>query len=149
RWGAVIGPAMLAFSLLSGEAGIGAIAYLLAYEVTLATGTWKRRLLALAPYGIVVVAWRAAWLAQHYGIADLSFEYIDPLGDPFGFLANAVWRVPILLLSQWAFAPAELHFAFYPAGVARMATIAAIVLLIIAIALWPLVRRDATARFWA
>jgi hypothetical protein len=148
RWGAVIGPIMLAAGLLSGEAGVGAIAYLLAYEITLAHGSWKRRLLCLAPCGLVLIAWRAAWLAQHYGIADLSFEYLDPLNDPSRFLANAVWRVPILLLSQWAFAPAELHFAFYPAGVAWMAVIAALYLLLVALALSPLVRRDATARFW-
>jgi len=139
---------MLAFGLLSGEAGVGVIAYLLAYEMTLVSGSWKRRLICLAPYGIVLIAWRAAWLAQHHGIADLSFEYLDPLSDPLGFLTNAVWRVPILLLSQWAFAPAELHFAFYPAGVAWMAIIAALFLLVLAVALWPLMRRDTTARFW-
>jgi len=148
RWGAMLGPLMLAFGLLSGEAGVGVIAYLLAYEMTLVSGSWKRRLICLAPYGIVLIAWRAAWLAQHYGIADLSFEYLDPLSDPLGFLTNAVWRVPILLLSQWAFAPAELHFAFYPAGVAWMAIIAALFLLVLAVALWPLMRRDTTARFW-
>jgi len=149
RWGSVIGPVMLAAALLSGEAGVGVLAYLLAYEMTLANGSWKRRLLCLAPYGIVLLAWRAAWLAQHYGIADLSFQYLDPLRDPLGFLANAAWRVPILLLSQWAFAPAELHFAFYPAGVRLMALIAALFLSVLAVALWPLIRRDPAARFWA
>lgn len=149
RFGAVTGPILLACALLSGEAGIGALAYLVAYELTMTSGSWMRRLVRLTAYGIVVIAWRVAWLAQHYGIADLGYEYLDPLANPLRFLENALVRVPILLLGQWAPAPPELHFAFYPAGVVWMAVIAVLVLLLIAIAIFPLVRCDPTARFWA
>ena len=150
RLGIVLAPVLLMMCLLSAEAGIGAVAYLVAYAVTLDHGTWKGRLAAVLPYIIVVVIWRIMWSSQGYGVSDdLIAMYLDPMAHPFRFMEMIFLRAPILLLGQWAFPPSEVHVLLSPYHVLLLCLIGVAFLSILAVVLLPLLRRSAEARFWA
>jgi hypothetical protein len=142
---------MFAAALLAGESALAVAAYLLSYELFIASGAWKERLAALVPYALIVIAWRVLYNALGYG-AEGSGLAIDPIGNPGAFVAAVAERWPALLTAELALPPADL-WVFYPVmatwlpAVIRGWTVL-VVLGILALA-WPLIARDAGARFWA
>ncbi|HZS41385.1 MAG TPA: hypothetical protein VFF06_31365 [Polyangia bacterium] len=151
RPGAVLAPLVLLVGLLAGESALAAVAYLVAHALWLDRGPLARRLLALAPYALVVVAWRAGYVALGYG-ASGSGVYLDPAHDPAAFAAQFPSRFLLLALGQVAL-PWSDFGALYPYIGPRAATImvtfAAIVVAGFVALAAPLLRRDATARFFA
>jgi hypothetical protein len=150
RAGVVLAPFLLAMSLLSAEAGIGTMAYLVAYALILDRGTWKNRLATILPYVIVVIIWRIMWSWQGYGISeDISPVYVDPGVHPFLFIELVFLRAPILLLGQWGLPPAEVNMVLSPHEALWLYLIAVVFLAILAVAFLPLLRRSVEARFFA
>ena len=147
-----LAPFSLALGLLSAEAAIATLAYLLAYALFLERGTWPQRLFSLCPALCTVIIWRIIYRSLGYGAWGTS--YIDPLGEPLRYIMAAIERVPILLLAQWALPPAELYpFVSTFAVKAVWWVLAIITLLFLTWHLWPHLRSDrnacAHARFWA
>lgn len=143
--GRFLSPILLLASLLSAEAGIGTFAYLLAYAIFLEQGTWRKRFSTLAPYVVVIGIWRMVWTLLGYGMNGVGI-YIDPLHQPFAFLVSIVTKAPVLLLGQWALPPVDLMlmlnsnkylYIIYP------------LVILLFIFLFPLLRKDRLARFWA
>lgn len=83
---AVIAPAALLAALLSAEAGVVALAFFVAYALTLDRAQPRARALALLPALLVVVVWRVAYVELGFGAVG-SGAYVDPLGDPLAFAA--------------------------------------------------------------
>jgi hypothetical protein len=98
RW---LGPLVFAVSLCAGESAIAILAYIAAHALWLDRGSWRERIIALAPYGILLVAWRIAYAHMGYGVAG-SGIYLDPGADPIGFFGAAVPRIAYLLQDQLA-----------------------------------------------
>lgn len=146
RW---VGPAVFALALGAGESAIALLAYLAAHALWLDRGSWKERVVALAPYALIVVAWKVLYAKLGYGVAG-SGIYFDPGADPAGFVEAAVSRVPFLLQSALALPWSDLA-SFYPVLgiVAPMLAIAGAVLAAIGLACARLFRRDPLARFFA
>lgn len=145
---AIVAPACFCLSLLCGEGGVAVTGYLFAYACCIDRAAWSRRLLSLAPYGLIVIAWRAAWLAGGYGSRGMGL-YTDPLAHPLEFLSVAIERAPLMLLGQFAIPPPDFSI-FVDATTWRIWWITAVVVLIgLAIALAPLLRRLPAARFFA
>ena len=150
RWwpGLPLAGAALALALLSAEGGIAACAYLAAYAFFLDRGVWWRRLATLLPYAVIVVVWQTVYKSLGYGVAG-SMLYIDPPHDPLRFGLNVAAYLPMLLGGQllggepmlWNFLPAGPKAAVFMAALALLAALLW--------TLWPLLKRDATARFWA
>ena len=140
--------AILAVGLLCGEATLGAAAYLVAWQLCLDRGSWRRRLLGIAPYALLVAAWRMVYNYLGYGISG-SDLYVDPGRDPLEFLLALLERWPVLMLGQWLQAPVDatvmlpraLQLAWLPAALLCCAALAWL--------LMPLLRRSPQARFWA
>lgn len=151
RPGAWLGPALFAVALLAGESALAAAAYLGAYALCLDRGRLGARLAALWPYGLVVIAWRLVYHALGYGTAH-SGVYLDPAADPLAFLAALPSRAAFLLAAQLAL-PWSDFAPLYTFGPPRLETVmlalAGLTVLLFALALLPLLRRDATARFFA
>jgi hypothetical protein len=148
---ALIAPIMLLHSLLAKEEGLATCAYLAAYALFIDRGNLRKRCLSLLPAVAVVVGWRILWVLRGYGIADVGL-YVDPLRDPARYATAVIAHLPCLLLGQWAGPPAESSLMNTLLGSATVqgvwwAGVAFPVLL--AVILWPLLRRDAIARFWA
>jgi hypothetical protein len=148
RW---VAPLCLAVALGAGEASLAITAYLAAHALWLDRGTWRQRLLALAPYAGVVVAWRIVYQLLGYGVAG-SGIYLDPGADPVAFAAAAVERVPLLLLGQLALPWSDLA-SLYPlmggSVMTMMVVVAVVVLAAIALACARLLRVDPVSRFFA
>jgi hypothetical protein len=152
RWRlALVGPGLFLLSLLAKEEGIATCAYLVPYALFLDRGPLVRRLLSLAPYAVVLIGWRLVWSGLGYGVAEVGF-YVDPLHEPLRYLAALVERAPYLLLGQWTGPPAEAFLLEQVVGVTLVRSlwwIGVALALLLAFLLWPLLRRDTTARFWA
>ena len=146
--GAVLGPALLTLSLLSKEEGIATVAYLVAFAIVLDEASWPRRILALAPYAIVIIAWRLCWSYLGYGVCAPG-PYVDPLREPLRFAPSFLNNAPILLLGQFAAPPADVSLLLDPV-MRRWLCAGAWVFVALIVAAWlPLLRRDRVARFWA
>lgn len=147
RWGGLAAPALLALGLLSAEAAVAMIGYLLAYALLLDRGDWRRRLISLLPTLLVTLVWRLIYRSLGYGAFGTS--YIDPGAEPLRFSAALAERGPVLLLGQWALPPAELYPFLTPPASWLLWLIALLVLALLVVILWPLLQQDRLARFWA
>jgi hypothetical protein len=148
RIGLVVGPALLVVSLLSAEAGIATCAYLFAHAVFIDKGTWRRRFAVMIPYAAVVIIWRLLWTYLGYGIADVG-AYVDPLSDPFSYIAEVKNRAPFLLLGQWALPPSDISMMLHPKYWFLLWRSALVFLVLLVVVLIPLLWRKRSARFWA
>jgi hypothetical protein len=96
RWGAWL---CFGLGLLSAEAGLAAMAYLLAYALFMDRGRSGRdRAMSLLPYLLMVLVWRHQYSAWGYGSAG-SGGYIDPGRDTWRFAEAMALRLPTLLLA--------------------------------------------------
>ena len=148
RAGAILGPLVLLLGLLSGEVALGAIGYLVAYSVFLDSGSRRKRLLVLLPYGIVAVIWFITYSLLGYGTWGSGF-YVDPVSEPLAYAEAFFVRAPLLLADQLALPPSSIVLFLQPSGVAVLWVCAIIVLTVLSIAFAPLIQQDRTARFWA
>jgi len=100
RWAAC---GLYVLALLSAEAGVALMAYLLAYQLTLATHDGKgwRRLRPLWPFVLVTLAWRVCHVAWGYGALG-SGSYVDPGHEPLRFLVAVATRLPTYAMADLA-----------------------------------------------
>ncbi len=92
RAGAWLAPLLGALGLAAGEMGLGALAYLVAWEICERRPGWRR---ALAPTALLVAAYLTVYRLVGGG-ARGSGAYLDPFGDPLGFLAELPARLALL-----------------------------------------------------
>ncbi len=83
-------------SLLAAEAGIAALGYIIAYEMTDGRALRERRLAGAALVVAVVVGWRLAYSHLEFGALG-SGTYIDPLHAPAAFMSLAPERLGALV----------------------------------------------------
>jgi hypothetical protein len=138
----------LVLGLGCGEATLGGLAYVVAWQVTREEGGWLRRLLPLAPHTLIVAAWRLLYDALGYGTRGSSL-YIDPGGQPLLFLGALSERWPVLVAAQWLQAPSDLWMILPRSAQVAAATLCALVVFGVLALLWTLLRANAVARFWA
>ena len=142
--------AIFGATLLSGEAGIGIIAYFVAYTIHIERGSWRNRAASLAPHGVVLALWRGFYVHFGFGVSGSSI-YIDPGNDPRTFLITLPRRLVFLLLGQFAFPRADLaEFYEYisPHAAAWAITFGVAVLALLTLGIVRLWRNDPTARFF-
>jgi len=142
--------AVLAFgiALLSGEAAIATLAYLVSYALFLDEGSWKARLRSLLPHALLLVPWQLAYRYLGHGQKGSAF-YTNPLSDPLTFASNVVERAPILLLSLLGGPQTDPYPLAGQDERQRWWLLAVGVLVVAALFVAPLVRRSRQARFFA
>jgi hypothetical protein len=139
---------LFALGLGCGEAALGTLAYLAAWHIVLEAGSWKQRVLPLAPYAGIVVLWRVLYVAYGFGTKGSSI-YLDPGSEPRLFLEAFIERAPLLMAAQWVKVPVDL-LVILPRQAQLAASILAALLAAGMLALlWRTLRREALARFWA
>lgn len=143
-----LAPLALLAGLLSKETAVCTGAYLLAYALFVDGGRWTSRLRSLLPYAAVGLVWYAWYKSLGCGTARLD-QYTDPANNPAGFARHVVGYGPILLLGQWGLPVSDLAIG-WSASALRVHWIgAAVFCALLALVLFPLLRKDALARFWA
>ncbi len=148
RLGAVAAPACLLLAVLANEAAVGLGGYLLAYGLFLDRGGRRAGLVSLAPCAATGLAWSAVYRLLGHGAAG-SFYYIDPVGATGDYLRAVVERLPVLVRAQWAIPAADFDLVLSESMQSVAWWLSLTVTGVVVVLLAPLVRRDATARFWA
>lgn len=142
-----LAPLAFLLALLSAEAGVATLAYLVAYALTLDRGRLRAAITSLSPYVGILLGWRIVYIALGHGQYG-SALYTDPFASPGRFLAELGERVPVLLFAQLggpsadAFADADLLAREAQWALAVGSCLAASVILV------PLLRARASARFF-
>lgn len=144
---AVVSVLFLALSLLSAEAGIATLAYLAAYALALDRDTWRRKIVSLAPYFVLIVFWRVVYGSLGYGTYG-SGMYIDPGSEPLRFAAAMLERLPVLLFGQLVGPSADMYYCFNHSVRFKILLSVAGLLVLWLIVLLPLLGRDRRLRFW-
>ncbi len=151
RPGAWLAPLLLGVGLLAGESALATGAYLVAHALWLDEGRLLGRVLRLWRYGLVVILWRAVYVALHYG-ATGSGIYLDPVRDPLHFASHFVSRFFLLALGQLAFPWSDFGTLYQYVGPRlelKIVLLGVVVTGAFALLVVPLWRASATARFFA
>ncbi|HTV17385.1 MAG TPA: hypothetical protein VMG12_01900, partial [Polyangiaceae bacterium] len=146
-----LGPLALAVGLLAGEVAISVFAYLVAYAMCFDRGRFLARWASIAPYALVVAAWKISCIHLGYGVIG-SGLYVDPLAQPIEFVRAVCERLPVLGLGLVAVPFAdfwELYPVLSPGLRVGVMLLAIVVLGVFGLVLAPLLRRRADLHFWA
>ena len=103
-----------AIGLSGGEAALGAVAYLVAYELAVGPGSWRTRLLSLLPIAALGVGYIALYRALGSG-AYGSEIYVDPMREPMLFLTQAPAKALALIGAEFLGSTADLWLALIAA----------------------------------
>lgn len=147
-WGA---PLLFALGLLGGEGALQVCGYLAAYALFLDRATPARRLVALLPYGAIVIAWAAIYKTLGYGAVYSGF-YIDPLREPLTFVSVLPERLIIYGQALFEGVSADWFNLLPLFGIAPrpyLLPLAVVLAGVMAVAVAPLFRRDPLVRFWS
>jgi hypothetical protein len=105
-WALPLSLAAFAVGLTGGETALGLFAYVGAYELLGARGTWAERLRGLVPPAALGIGYLLLYKARGYG-AYGSGSYLDPIVESGSFLFAALLRLPALLGGQFLGLPLE------------------------------------------
>jgi hypothetical protein len=84
-------------ALAAAEAGVAALAYLVAYALVFESGSWLERTRSVAPQLLVFSAWAVAYAALGCGMRGSSWYH--ELGDPLNLLREGSLDSPVWLFS--------------------------------------------------
>jgi hypothetical protein len=144
---AVLSCAAILAAILCAEAGVAALAYFLAYALILDSRGPIRGLLAVVPAAVVVFACRFVAQQKGFGAANVGL-YLDPLRSPLAFFESVVSHGPVLLVSAATSVSSSLPSMSDSAATEFRWLNAATALLLVLI-LWPTMKRNRTAAFFA
>lgn len=138
----------LSGSLLSAEAGIATCAYLFAYAATLEDSDLRERARSLIPAILLVITWRVIYNMLGHGASGGSF-YLDPSREPLRYAWAMIVRGPILIMREWSRISAD-TFSCVPVSTQMILwPIVVLLLVLIMYLIWPLLKANRHARFWA
>ena len=142
------GASCFLLAMFSAEAGVGALAYIVAWELTMEEGSWLRRAITLLPYGLALLGWLLVYKALGHGVI-WSDIYVDPGSQPGRFALATLERFPLMVIAQWLQVPIDICNLFSPLGRILFSGSAWMLTIALGWWLWPLLKADRTARFWA
>jgi len=143
----VLSPLLLIAALLAGEGSVAVLGYIFAHAWFIDTAAWRERVRRLLPHIAIVLVWRFVYNALGHG-AHGSGLYLDPVREPFAFAAAAVTRLPLLIMGQFAFPPAEGYVLGPPAWAPAILVFACVVTALFALSALSIARVDRVAAFW-
>lgn len=143
-----LGPVCFGLGLCASEGGVTAAGYLLAFAIFLELGSWRQRTVSLLAYVLVGMAWLVIYRMLGYGVWGLG-AYVDPAGDPLRFLATLPLRAPLILCGMLAFPPSEAGGVLAKDVIPLLFGWTWLVVVAIAVLMWPVVKREPVARFLA
>jgi hypothetical protein len=149
-WFGFLAWAGFALALLSAEAGVAIAGYTVAYALCVETSDTRRgalhRVLSLAPYVLIAVAWRVAYRVLGHGAVG-SGANVDPLLHRAVFLARFAQIGPLLLASDVVGVPLEFLYT-HPQWTATAIGMSVAVLVLLGYTALPWLRSNRTTRFF-
>jgi hypothetical protein len=146
--GAFLTVFFLGTALGSAEFALCISGYFASYLLFVDDARWPRRLLAASTWVVTFIAWGVVYRRLGHATHG-SGLYIDPLRDPLSYTFELVERCTVLLMGQIGapFADTWARSGAYLQGL--LVFWAAMLAWVVAWTLWPLLRHDRRARFWA
>ncbi|HET8936169.1 MAG TPA: hypothetical protein VFN67_22145 [Polyangiales bacterium] len=150
RAAAIWGPVLCMCALLAGEGSVALFGYLVAYALFIERGALEARLSSLAPYAILIVAWRIVYRVYGFG-AQGSSLYHDPQADVFAFAWAWLANTPPLLASQLGSIWSDVSMLLFVAPKIELAFYLGSVLFVVCVAWlsWPQLRAEPLSRYGA
>ena len=134
--------------LFCGEATIGVLGYVAAWDLTMEQNRPRIRSMSVLIYYIILVGlWRVLYGMLGYGTLG-SLIYVDPGRQPFLFLEALAERWPILIAGQWFQIPVDLWLMVTREKQIVFTIVSTVLSVALVWLLWPLLKRP-VARFWA
>jgi len=133
-----------ALGLSAGESGICALAYLGAYALLLDQAKLMSRIRSLVPHALVAIGWALVYVSSRAGTHGLTLY--RELKSPLALLEQGLLDLPAWLLSLLGPSVVSVSVLVPPAPV-RLACLVLVVPF--ALWLWPTLKRDPVARFFA
>jgi hypothetical protein len=147
-WIALVAALCFGLSLFAAELGLGSAGYLVAYALCFDRASLRARSASMLPYLAIFAVWVVARHAGHYGVFGLG-SYVDPLREPLAFLGLLPGRAAVLMASQISRLGADLY-TLVPVASQRVLLICAFAVCGVALwFVWPSLRAERSARFWA
>jgi hypothetical protein len=137
-----------ALGLLSSELALGALGYLISYEIFFDRARLITRWRKLAPYGLIVLVWGIARHVGGYGSYRL-YTYVDPLHEPWAFLRTLPERLVILVASQATHLSSDLSYSVSPTVRPWYLGAALLCCAVTCWFVWPSLRASRGVRFFA
>lgn len=148
RFGAALTPVLLGLSLGSAEYGFSVAGYFLAYTLLLDRASPRVRWGYATIWVVTFASWALLYRATGHAVRG-SGLYIDPMVAPGEWLADLLERAVVLFMGQYG-APFSDVWSHSTPFVQGFVTLWAVVFAWLTCwILWPLLRRDRSARFWA
>lgn len=143
-----LGPLWFALGIAGGEMATCMLGYLLAHALLLEQDSYRKRLVRLLPYGLLIALWRVAYRVFELG-SHGSDGYHDPLREPLAYTLGLLRNLPILLGAQFSVPYADLAFWGPPTAVPWLWSLSLLVLAGSLVLLWPALRSQRQARYYA
>lgn len=134
RSGAIVAPLALVLGMLSSETALGAVVFVLLYELIVRREDVARRALAALPVFALGLAHLVFYALAGYGTKN-SGAYISPFHEPLAFAEAIVTRGPLLVAEMFGAFPV-LAAAIDPAMGAPVGIYGALVCAMCAFVLW-------------
>lgn len=148
RLAAWLAPLALGGGLAAGEVALGTVAFLGSYALTLDRDNLVTRIRRYAPYVVVLAVWAAVFVRGGFGVTG-SGIYLDPHHQLGTFLRQLPLHWVLGVAAELG-GPGPDAWPLLPAaGRAGLSVVALLVCAVAVLVFWPLVRREATARFFA
>lgn len=144
----VLGALLFGGALSAGEAGLATAGFLFSYAVTLDTRTWRQRVLSLCPSLLVGLLWAVVYRLGHFGVRGGGL-YVDPITRPLRFVQQLVPHSLLLLAGEILGPLVDLSIVMRREQRWLLWGAAALSLAVFVRVIWPLLRRDRVAQFFA
>ena len=150
RWraGVLLSSLCLILGLLSAEAALATMAYILAYTLIFERRQWRYKLIGLLPYTVIVLLWSFIYHQLGFGAEGSGF-YVDPGRNPLAFVKAVFERAPFLLFGQWTSFPIDLYVILPETARKAMWIWSVLFFMIVGYAYFPLLKQNAIVRYWA
>lgn len=148
KTGAILTPLLLALCLGSAEYGVSVAGYFLAYTLILDRSPVRTRWAFATIWMVVLGGWAILYRATGHAVRG-SGLYVDPIVAPGEWAADLLERAVVLFMGQYGTPFSDLWSRSTPYVQGFVTLWAVAFLWLTSWMVWPLLRHDRAARFWA
>ncbi|MBL7215171.1 MAG: hypothetical protein ISS71_05790 [Phycisphaerae bacterium] len=145
---AVLSFVFFTLSIIANEAGVSTFAFILAYAIVLDKAGWKKRLLTVLAFVLIIVIWRIVYQMLGYGVYGIGAAYLDPGRDPLRFLYYLPGYFTAVIGSQLSGVPTDTMIPLSMKWIKVVSVFYIIFTPIALLLLLPVIRKNRQGCFW-
>ena len=139
---------LLAFvaALLAAEGGLAVFGFVVAYLFVFRQDSYLESIKVFTLFFVTIIIWRVGYNLSGYGSHDVG-QYIDPVRNPVEFLYHAIGQAPLLAFELYTGLD-SLDAILAKDKLAWIKPVAGISMLLFLFAVFPILKKEKTARFF-